>query len=139
MVAELSDLPLIMRARKYRDMAVKARSEAEAATWFVPRWSHMRQAQHWEKLAAESLRELRMEIVRANSDGRMANIDGKSRLGRRMAKLATRDGPLARPTDVARAAESERAAARTLAPTLCDGRGTSDPGAPADVIRNASR
>jgi hypothetical protein len=66
MVAEFSDFPLIIRARKYRDMAVKARSEAQAATWFVPRWSYKRQAQHWENLAAESLKELRMEIVRAN-------------------------------------------------------------------------
>ena len=67
MAAELSDLPLIMRARKYRDMAVRARTEAQAATWFVPRWSRMRQAKHWENLAAETLRELRMEIVRANT------------------------------------------------------------------------
>ena len=66
MVAEFSDLPLIMRARKYRDMAVKARSEAQAATWFAPRWSHMHQAKHWEDLAHEALRELRTELVRAN-------------------------------------------------------------------------
>jgi hypothetical protein len=67
MVAEFSDFPLITRARKYRDMAVKARSKAETATWFVPRWSYKRQAQQWEKLAAEAVKELRMEIVRANS------------------------------------------------------------------------
>jgi hypothetical protein len=33
----------------------------------VPRWSYKRQAQQWEKLAAEAVKELRMEIVRANS------------------------------------------------------------------------
>jgi hypothetical protein len=65
MKADFSDLPLIMRARKYRDMATDARRSAQA-TWFLRRWSYMRRAQHWEKLAAETLRELRMELVRAN-------------------------------------------------------------------------
>ena len=66
MIAELSDLPLIIRVRKYREMAVKARSEAQAATWFLRRWSYRRQAHHWENLVTEGLKELRTEIVRAN-------------------------------------------------------------------------
>jgi hypothetical protein len=77
MVVELSDVPLIARARKYRDMAVIARREAQAATWFVPRWSYKRQAQHWENLTAEAIRELRMEIIRANRASDAPNIDYK--------------------------------------------------------------
>jgi hypothetical protein len=77
MVVEFSDVPLIARARKYRDMAVTARREAQAATWFVPRWSYKRQAQRWENLTAEALRELRMEIIRTNRAIDAPNIDCK--------------------------------------------------------------
>ena len=66
MVAEFSDLPLMIRARKYREMAVKARSEAQAASWFATRWSYKRQAQYWENLATEALKELRKEIARSD-------------------------------------------------------------------------
>ena len=48
-------------------MAVKARIDAQAAAWFVPRWSYLRQAQRWDNLATETLRELRTELLRANS------------------------------------------------------------------------
>jgi hypothetical protein len=65
-VAEFSDFPLIIRARKYREMAVKARGKAQAATWFVRHWFYKREAQRWENLATEALKELRMEIARAN-------------------------------------------------------------------------
>jgi hypothetical protein len=66
MVAAFSDFPLIMWARKYREMAVKARSDAQSATWFVPRWYYERQARHWENLATAALKELRKEIVRGD-------------------------------------------------------------------------
>jgi len=64
-VAESSDFPHHTSTR-YREMAVKATSEAQAATWFVPRWSYKREAQRWENLATEASKELRMEIARAN-------------------------------------------------------------------------
>jgi hypothetical protein len=66
MTAELSDLPLILRARKYRDMAADARHNAQAA-WFVQRWSYMREAKRCEELAAETLRQLRTELARSKT------------------------------------------------------------------------
>jgi len=52
-VAEFSDFPHNTSTR-YREMAVKATSEAQAATSFVPRWSYKREAQRWENLATEA-------------------------------------------------------------------------------------
>jgi hypothetical protein len=57
-ISEVSDLPLLERIQKYRDMAGDARKEAATASSQVTRRSYVLIAEHWEALAADAQRKL---------------------------------------------------------------------------------
>jgi len=51
---EISDLPLLERIQKYRDMAAEARRKSAATSTSFVRESYLVIAEHWEVLAVEA-------------------------------------------------------------------------------------
>jgi hypothetical protein len=52
-ISENSDLPLLERIQKYRDMALDARGKAETVTSQTARRMYIVLAEHWDALAVE--------------------------------------------------------------------------------------
>ena len=59
-ITENSDLPLLERIQKYRDMAVDARGKAETVTSQTARRMYLVLAEHWDALALDVERSLRI-------------------------------------------------------------------------------